>query len=416
MKILLSAYACEPNKGTEEGFGWNWSTHLAESGVEVWVLTRTWAKDAIEAWLKENAVKNLHFVFVDVPDWTKPALKGIFGVYTHYFLWQRAAYREAKNLLEDHDFALSHHVTWGSLIGGSWLWKLPIPFIFGPVGGGQVAPAAFKAYFPTRWKQESLRTWVTQRILPSFRPTRRMLNNTALLLATNTETLHVARQLGVKQGELFLDTGLPGDYFVDSPRTGFQGETLRILWVGRLLERKALRLALQALARTPVSFKLTILGTGPQDELVNQWIKELNLEGKVDWPGRVPWHVVQELYQQNDVFLFTSLRDSFGSQLMEAMANGLPIITLNHQGGADFVPDTAGHKVAVSTPEKTIEALAQAITRFNENRSAMPAMSQAGLAFAKENEWSQKVNKVRVLYDQILGPKTKASKEKVSIS
>ena len=407
MKILLSAYACEPNKGTEEGFGWNWSTHLAESGVEVWVLTRTWAREAIETWLKEHPMPNLHFVFVDVPEWTKPALKGIFGVYTHYFLWQRAAYRVAKNLLEDHDFALSHHVTWGSLIGGSWLWKLSIPFVFGPVGGGQIAPAAFREYFPTRWRQESLRTWVTQQVLPSFRPTSKMLKNTALLLATNTETLNIARQLGIKNGKLFLDTGLPEHYFIDAHRSPSKEETLRILWVGRLLERKALRLSLQALAIADISFKLTILGNGPQDTLVKEWIQELKLTDKVDWKGRVPWHVVQELYQQNDVFLFTSLRDSFGSQLMEAMANGLPIITLNHQGAADFVPDKASYKVEVTTPSETIQALSRAITRYNDNRSEIPGMSKAGLEFARQNEWSQKVIRVRKLYDEVLGIKTK---------
>ena len=38
-KVLLSAYACEPNKGSEPGVGWNWAKHLAEK-YEIYVITR----------------------------------------------------------------------------------------------------------------------------------------------------------------------------------------------------------------------------------------------------------------------------------------------------------------------------------------------------------------------------------------
>ena len=39
-RILLSAYACEPGKGSEPEVGWMWATELAAAGHEVWVITR----------------------------------------------------------------------------------------------------------------------------------------------------------------------------------------------------------------------------------------------------------------------------------------------------------------------------------------------------------------------------------------
>ena len=49
MKILLSAYACEPNKGSEPGVGWHWALELGYLGHDVWVLTRANNRPAIEA-------------------------------------------------------------------------------------------------------------------------------------------------------------------------------------------------------------------------------------------------------------------------------------------------------------------------------------------------------------------------------
>lgn len=403
MKLLLSAYACEPHRGSEEGFGWNWSTHLAKEGHEVWVATRPLARDAIEREMKENPIPNLRFVYVDIPQRYKRFIKGIFGVYAHYFLWQRAAFREAKKFLDAEKIDLVHHVTWGSLIGGSWLWRLDRPFIFGPVGGGQVAPKSFKEYFPTRWRQESIRTFVTERIMPRNAPTRKMLRHTDLLLATNSETLDAARSMGARSARLFLDTGLPDHYFAEQPKTAFREDRLNILWVGRLLERKALRLSLQAVARLSVPFKMTILGDGPQDEQVRSWIKEYGLEGRVEWLGRVPWADVQRAYQEHEVFLFTSLRDSFGSQLLEAMSNGLAIVTLDHQGAHDFVPDEAGMRVSVATPDATIKELADAMTRMYDHPERLESMSKTGLEFARQHDWALKAGRMTKMYQEVLG-------------
>lgn len=402
MKILLSAYACEPHRGSEEGFGWNWSTHLAKEGHEVWVVTRNWAQEKVEKEMRENPIPNLHFEFVDIPAHYKPAMKGIFGVYAHYFLWQKAAFRFAKSLIKEEEIDLAHHVTWGSLIGGSWLWRLNLPFVFGPVGGGQVAPRAFKKYFPTRWRQESIRTYITENVLPSLPSTRKMLRHTALLLATNSDTLNIANSMGAKRSELFLDTGLPDHYFADDAKTGFKDGKMNILWVGRLLERKAIKLSLEAVAKLDFPFHMTILGDGPEDVYVNDWIKDLGLTDRVTWKGRVPWDEVQRAYEAHEVFLFTSLRDSFGSQLLEAMSNGLAIVTLDHQGAHDFVPDDAGIRVRVSTPDETAQNLADALKQLDNDSEQLSRMSKTGLEFARRNNWTIKAAEMTKMYQSVV--------------
>jgi glycosyltransferase involved in cell wall biosynthesis len=84
-------------------------------------------------------------------------------------------------------------------------------------------------------------------------------------------------------------------------------------------------------------------------------VNNYSLQRKVKWLGRVPWSEVMQAYLENDVILFTSLRESFGNQHLEAMACGLPIITLKQFGARGFMPNRAGFKVEVTSPAQTID-------------------------------------------------------------
>ena len=67
-RVLLSAYACEPVKGSEPGVGWNWVRQLSQF-AEVWVLTRANNRNSIEAAIAEHPLPHVHFVYYDLPRW-----------------------------------------------------------------------------------------------------------------------------------------------------------------------------------------------------------------------------------------------------------------------------------------------------------------------------------------------------------
>jgi hypothetical protein len=70
LKVLISAYACEPHKGSEPGVGWNWAKQIAKF-AEVWVITRANNREVIEEELKRSPEPNLHFIYVDLPKWMR---------------------------------------------------------------------------------------------------------------------------------------------------------------------------------------------------------------------------------------------------------------------------------------------------------------------------------------------------------
>lgn len=411
MKVLLCAYACSPNRGSEAGMGWNWSWHLAELGHEVWVLTTPEEKDSIEQELASRPVPNLHFVYVETPAWLKRYVKGqlvaLYGYYAHYLGWQKQAYKMALCLEEKHNFDLVHHVSWGGVNTGSWLCYINKPFIFGPVGGGQVAPPAFKKYFFKYWRLETIRSFMVKLIkFNSF--ARATISRSELVLAANSDTVKLAQELGARRVEYFIDIGLPENYFPPKPPIrSTSSQELRLVWVGGIFPRKGLPLALEALTQVgkQIPWKMTILGGGFLSNYVPIWIKEFGLENRVTYGELIPWIEVKDAYLNHDVFFFTSLRDSTGMQLLEALAQGLPIIGLDHQGVKDFVPDDAAIKIPVTNPNETVQGLAKAIEYMFEHPEKRLEMGLIGYEFAKMYTWKQNAIKMSEYYQEITKPK-----------
>jgi glycosyltransferase involved in cell wall biosynthesis len=400
MKILLSAYACRPNAGTEPGYGWNWATHLAACGMEVHVLTAARYREQIEPALAANPVRGLKFSYVGAPRIAGKCSEGLY-----YAMWQLSALKVAKELVRDTSFDLAHHVTYGSVHVPSQLWRLGIPLVFGPVGGGQTAPANMLNYFGKEKRRERIRTAVTRGLTIS--PIhRRSMQRMSYVLAANQDTLELAYGLGCKHAALMCDAGLPANFFPPAPRKFEPTERpLKLLWVGRMLPRKGLPLALDALKQARQPVELTIAGDGLEPSKVLRMIADRKLEERVSWQGRrLTWSEVRAAYLQHDAMLFTSLRDSFGSQLLEAMALGLPVITLDLHGAHDFVPKEAGLKVPLGgSPEETVQNLVNAI----ENYAAMPVqqrnqMSAAGWSYSHRFTWNDRAKCVGKIYEGIL--------------
>ena len=411
MKVLLSAYSCKPNYGSEEGNGWNWAWHLAELGHEVWVLTLVENKEAIEEELASQPISNLHFVYVAIPQAIKRFVKvpiGDFSWQTEYLGWQQRVGKIAKRLDEEHEFDIVHHVTWATITAGSRLWRLDKPFIFGPVGGGQVAPPLFKKYFSSKeWRKEAIRTLIFKS-LAKFNPfSRQTVSRADLVLATNCDTYDLAWQLGASRVELFPVGGIAKDYIPQQLTVRTAAKELRLLWVGSPIARKGCSLAVESLSKvsSSIPWKLTIVGYSNANRDLITEIEKLNLENQIDCIGRISWSELKQKYLQHDAFLFTSLQNSFGAQLLEAMACGLPIITLNHQGAGDFVPDRAGIKVPVTEPTETVHALSQAIKYMYNHPELRLEMGSVSYEFAKTQTWTHKAFKMNEFYRELTATK-----------
>jgi glycosyltransferase involved in cell wall biosynthesis len=403
MRILLSAYACDPDAGSEPGIGWGWAWHLASAGHDVWVLTATNASDR----LRERArdVPNLHFVEIAPSTIGDRVLRGAPASHLRYVTWLRRSFRVARRLTRSIRFDLIHHVTFGSLVWGTPLRRLPPPLVFGPVGGGQVTPRSLAPYLARFALLEAFRRAVLRPAMRLNPLAVRTLRGAAVVFVTNRDTERLARECGASRVFLAGDSSVPvrmSDAAVLSDED--DDNLVRLLWVGRLLPRKGLPLALDALSRveTPTPWECLIVGGGPLGDDVPAWIERAGLRDHVQWVGSVPWHEVARYYRQADVFLFTSLRDALGAQLFEAAGFGLPIIGLAHQGIADLIPDEVAIKVPILDGSRTADALARAVESLVDDPGRRARMSDAAVSFAHANTWAERVREVYSIVGRIV--------------
>lgn len=408
MNILLIGHACSPGLGSEPGFTWNWAQQLSVTHG-VWVVTHPQYRSRVEAFLETNPNPNLRFVWVSVQsifDRWDPA-RGEKGIRIHYLLWLRQAYQVAQKLCREVNFDLAHHVSWGTLGAPPPLWRLPVPSVWGPLGGGQRAPLPFLGYFGWRAVPELARSLYVR--LLRFSPgVRKAARSAGMILTTNRETAELLEPMAGGKVRMFLDSGLQADWVPQTCPSARSSEELTLLWAGRIESRKALALGLHALAKARrVPSRLMIAGEGPLRPQLEALAAELGLCKRVTFLGTVPYTGMQSLFQTADAFLFTSLRDSFGSVVLEAMAQGLPIIALDHHGVGTFVPNEAGIKVPVRNPRQTVEDLASAIEALGLSPASRRGMELAAWKFAQDQTWQRRGERMKKLYEELTFAKGK---------
>ncbi len=405
LKVLLSAYACEPHKGSEPHAGWCWSEYLAKT-CEVTVITRSNNRLPIELALENMPGPKPEFIYYDPPAWIVRLKKQGLPLGIYYVIWQIGARCRVASLLAGFDVV--HHVTFNSfLVPGFW-WRGDPAVILGPLGGGMTTPAELLPLFGKgRWR-ERFRTWYVR--IGSFNPLlRRSLKFARAVLAANSDTGRRLRK--IYNGELhsMVDVGIRADRVRTTARTGTSG-LLRIVCVGTLEPRKAPLLALQAFAHQADQLGHTCLdfiGDGPQREMLERFAETCGLAKRVRFRGRLDHDKAVAAFREADFFLFTSVRDTSGNVLLEAMAAGLPTVVLCHQGAAEMTTPETAIRVAPGHPEKVVENLAEGILTLARDPDLRARMGEAARQRVLEHfTWEKKSEAMLAIYRQALEEKT----------
>jgi glycosyltransferase involved in cell wall biosynthesis len=405
MKVLLSAYSCEPGKGSERGVGWNVASEVAKHH-EVWVLTRPdESREAIEAELNHHPNPNLHFVYFTLPFWQDSLRWGQSGaMQLHYYLWQIQAYFVARKLHREVEFDVAHHVTFVRYSCPSFLSLLPIPFIWGPVGGGESAPATFWVDFSLKNKvYETLRgVWRLIGELDFF--TRLTARRSALIYATTKDTAHRIYQLGATQVEQLSESGLSElEISQLSQCLAPLMSPIRFINIARLLHWKGIHLGLKAFAQANLpNAEYWILGEGPELQRLQTLAIDLGIAEQVKFLGLVPREEVLTQLGQSSALIHPSLHDSGGWVPLEAMAAGRPVICLDLGGPAELVTPDVGIKVAATHPEQVVHDLAQAMIKLAENQELRVKLGQAGQQKIKDYyTWEAKGKQFARIYEKL---------------
>ena len=396
-RILLSAYACEPGRGSEPGVGWSWATELASRGHQVTVITRSDNRQPIERHQPSQAAIN--FLYYDLPRWAQRWRRVPGGKTLYYLLWQYFAARHLRRLFPAPPFDVVQHVTYVSVRYPSFMGSLGIPFWFGPVSGGEGVPPRLRSGFSARQRwREHLRD-ISNLLVPLDPLMHRTFRQADRILVTR-DTLRLIPPHWQNKAAVHLAIGLsdhdPAAAF-HHPRSAASGP--RLLYVGRLLEWKGLGIALDAASRIKESHpevRFTIIGDGPARNRLLMLSRKLGLEQNVRWLGCLPQRMLAEHYRTADIFLYPSLRDSGGMVVLEALAHGLPVICTDLGGPGIIVNTTCGRAVATTGrhPNQLADDISSALLEIFTTPNRLESLSCGARARAREFEFQNLVRGV----------------------
>jgi glycosyltransferase involved in cell wall biosynthesis len=404
IRICISAYACDPTRGSEPGIGWNLVREVARRH-RVWAITRRKNQTIISRELQRAPLPNLSMVYFDLPKSALGWKRGRLGIEVYYRLWHLLTRGLVQRLHRDVRLDLTHHVTFGRYWGPTSLAYVSTPFVWGPVGGAETAPAAFLADFDRRGRAYEFLRHRARRWSEWAPSVRKAVEQAALGLAVTPETRARLLAIGTRRVELFSAMGFDrNNYEYLSHLPTPPAAPLRFISIGRLLHWKGFHLGLKAFASAALpDSEYWLVGDGPERSNLADLVRKLGLEDRVRFCGPLTRAETLETLSACHALVHPSLHDSGGWVCLEAMAAARPVICLNLGGPAEQVTDRAGIRVEATNPEQAVADLAQAMSELGCNSELRQAMGNEGRKRVREEYlWEKKGDRLDALYASVL--------------
>jgi glycosyltransferase involved in cell wall biosynthesis len=378
VRILLSAYSCEPNAGSEPGAGY--AIVLAAAAIgPCWVITRQNNVDAVEEALgRDDPEHAVTLIGLDGPRWTL-AVKRRLGVHRLYYVyWQRLVSRRAQRLVaEVGGFDVVHHATMSPFWQPIGVANLDGGLVVGPVGGGTSTPFPLLRTMSLVPLLYEVSRFVANRAFGWLRGSK--LRAAEVVISQNPVMTRVlVHWLAVDSRRIITHPNAS-----DAPLDLLPGGTQRqpvVLFVGKLVEFKGVLLAVDAFQFvTHPGSQLVFVGAGPARSHIERRARDLGIPERVGFRGQLPRDDVLRLMNEASCLLFPSFHDEAPFVVAEALSLGLPVVCLDQGGTAALVslwPEAPAAVVTPGQPEATARALARHVQHFLAHPAIHPAVRQ----------------------------------------
>lgn len=383
-RIFVSAYACEPNLGSEIGVGWRWVLEMSKY-FELWVLTRESNRKSIEPWLEEHPeFKGIHFLYFDLPKWARFWKKGLRGVRTYYNIWQWLTNGIVKRTMQENDIKMFHHVTYGNA-----LWKVSSygskqQFVWGPIGGLETIPQEFSKHYSSRWKFiEGLRRF-TVKMLPLNRGFFSRCKKASLIICKTVATYNLIPEKYRQKAILMTDVAADADLKAPRLAKNSTDGVIRYITIGRLDAWRGFDLAIEAfekLAQKHDNVELCILGKGSEKQKLQELIARQSAKDKIKLLGQVSHDEYTELLRNTDIVVNAALKEGAVTVMFDSLAMGKPMVCVETGGYTRMLNTDVAEIVPITDRNSVIDGLLVGMERFyiDANREQVAADAAAVL-------------------------------------
>lgn len=413
--ILVMAYAISPYRGSEYAVAWNYVTHMSKNN-NLTVLygmsdNHMGETDTMEEYLKEHAVNNVRFIAVkpnrlaNLLNWPN---RHDFLVYTFYYafsVWQREAYNVAREISKAEHFDLIHYVGPIGYREPGYLWKLGLPYVWGPVGGVNNAPRQLMKHMPLAGRMKQTFRSVANTIqFHTMHRLKKALEATDVLLTATSENQQKFRQVHHKDSICLPENCITGTITLDESKFNNPAK-YNIIVIGTLDARKSVGVFLEAMAQVRNRDKLhvDIVGDGPLRARLQGYDCEHGLDGLITWHGQLPRVEAVKIFNRAHLHVITSVSEGNPTTIWEAMSYGVPTMSFDHCGMHDIlcskcgilVPIAKRYEDCVSTVARNVDALLQHPERFRQ-------LAHGTVECARKFTWAKREEFLNKLYDDLL--------------
>lgn len=292
-----------------------------------------------------------------------------------------------------------------SPVAPSTIYGFGVPVVIGPMNGGMTFPPGYQDYeskvarhsILLARKAGAFANWV----IPGKR-------RAASLLVANART---RKALPVQNHPKIIELVENG---VDlsiwrRPKRGTPNADdtgLRLIYMGRLVQLKALDITLEAvrLARdAALDVRLDILGDGPERPHLERRCDALGVADAVRFLGFRPQSECVDILNESDALILNCLRECGGAVVLEAMSLGLPVIASDWGGPADYLDESCGILVSPVPRSDFPRRLSDAISLLARDPAKRHAMGRAGAKKVRDlYDWEKKVVRMLEIYAEVL--------------
>ena len=405
--ILVTAYAVNPYKGSENGMGWRFIDEIAK-GYKVIAITRENNIPHVEKYLKEFPAdhhQNMQFVGYDLPKHLRFWKRGGFGSLPYFYLWQRTmpAFIRRQGWAFDIAHNLNFHNDWMP----SFLGKLGKPFIWGPIGHHPLIPKAYlKGIFPYKELLKDRFRWAIKQAFWRLSPSLKRAARTAdVIFAMNKS---VGDILPLAKDKICIMPSAGTEYV--SWEGPSQAEGFEVLSVGRFVSLKGFDVTIRSFAAFVKQLgaaeqqraRLTLIGQGPYWEMLEQLAVDLGIADKVRFVAWVDRAELDHFYRTAHLFFFPS-HEGAGMVVPEAFSYGLPVLCFDNCGPGEFVTDACGITVPYGQYHESVTTFAAHLKTLHADTPYREGLAQgARKRFLTFFDWAAKGKMLRAVYQEVL--------------
>jgi len=406
MRICIVAEHASYKFGGEAVLPLHYFAGLRARGIEAWLVVHSRTREELEAVLPDERGrirfipdawfhKLLHRLSGFLPRRISGATLGLFS----QLVTQRLARNIVCDLIESEGVDIVHQPIPVSPRFPSLMTGLGVPVVIGPMNGGMEYPAAFRN---TESAFSRVAISCGRRFSDLFNSLLPGKKRADVLLVANERT-RMALPSGVRGRVIeVVENGVQLKTWAGPPQDPNRTGEARFVFLGRLVDWKALDIAIEAMSRVPGT-RLTIIGDGPMRESWRQAAERLGVADRVEFTGFLPQTKCAPYLHDSLALVLPSIYECGGAVVLEAMASGIPVIATKWGGPADYLDESCGFLIEPSSREAMVEGFAAAMAKLVVEPRLRDELGSRGRERVEEHfDWDKKIDRILEIYQELL--------------